>query len=537
MTDDRLALKRPHPRVAVAQISDRAVDILVLVLFVVIFGVIAALGGSDAMWDLRNYHIYNPFAVLHGKLDYDIAPAQVQTYIAPQLDILYYLIRRGLNKSPILLDLLFSLPHSLSAFVVFRISLLFLPPSMSLRLPLALLSALVGATGAAALPTLAGSSSEMIPGLLCLTALLLLIGAAENPGRIRPLVIAGALLGAAVGLKLNAIPLCVGAASALLFIRTGSMRRWLVSTLAFGSAGVAGLVLVAAPWWLTLYRHYGSPLFPFYNTIFHSAFYLPIDYVDNRFKPVGLAHELFYPFFWAVDQGRLVSEVPMRDPRIAVGYLAVVATLVRHAWARRMPDAKTSIFLAFIVIAYALWQLQFSVFRYLAPLEFLSATAILVALQPLRTSPLPAWLPWPPMLALAVAAWALTIYPEWGRTHAGDRAVDVHLPPLGDHALVVMLDSAPAAYVAAFAPPSVRFVGVNNNLVSLGQDTLLERQAEDAIRNAGPNIWGLEYPDGNPPSSDAALHYYHLHRLPDCVQVQSNIDASSLRLCPLARDS
>jgi hypothetical protein len=53
-------------------------------------GIVSLLRGVDTNWDLRNYHFYNPWAWLHGRLDWDLAPAQVQSYYSPLLDLPFY---------------------------------------------------------------------------------------------------------------------------------------------------------------------------------------------------------------------------------------------------------------------------------------------------------------------------------------------------------------------------------------------------------------------------------------------------------------
>src|SRR5918995_7474534 len=57
-----------------------------------------ALAGPDGNWDLRNYHLYDPHAWVTGRLLIDIAPAQLQTWHNPMLDLpLYWLVRSGLG--------------------------------------------------------------------------------------------------------------------------------------------------------------------------------------------------------------------------------------------------------------------------------------------------------------------------------------------------------------------------------------------------------------------------------------------------------
>jgi hypothetical protein len=61
------------------------------VLIPIAFGLWSILLGIDSNWDLRNYHLYNAFALLNGKLATDLAPGGFQTYFNPLLDVPYYL--------------------------------------------------------------------------------------------------------------------------------------------------------------------------------------------------------------------------------------------------------------------------------------------------------------------------------------------------------------------------------------------------------------------------------------------------------------
>lgn len=53
-------------------------------------GLVSMQLGQDANWDLRNYHWYNPYAFLNGKIGVDLNPGQFQSYFNPTIDLLYY---------------------------------------------------------------------------------------------------------------------------------------------------------------------------------------------------------------------------------------------------------------------------------------------------------------------------------------------------------------------------------------------------------------------------------------------------------------
>src|SRR5690242_16624501 len=83
--------------------------------------------GPDANWDLRNYHLYNGFAILNGRFGRDLAPAQIQTFHPPGLDVVYFWLRERLNDRPSLLDSILTLPHAIATFLAFLIARRILP--------------------------------------------------------------------------------------------------------------------------------------------------------------------------------------------------------------------------------------------------------------------------------------------------------------------------------------------------------------------------------------------------------------------------
>src|SRR5512147_2263625 len=69
--------------------STRAIWVI-LGLTPIAFGASVLWLGQDMSWDLRNYHFYNPFAFLTGRMGHDIAVAHVATYYNPLMYIAFY---------------------------------------------------------------------------------------------------------------------------------------------------------------------------------------------------------------------------------------------------------------------------------------------------------------------------------------------------------------------------------------------------------------------------------------------------------------
>lgn len=45
----------------------------------VLFGLVSLMLGQDDNWDMKNYHWYDPYALLHGRVGVDMAPGQWQS--------------------------------------------------------------------------------------------------------------------------------------------------------------------------------------------------------------------------------------------------------------------------------------------------------------------------------------------------------------------------------------------------------------------------------------------------------------------------
>ncbi len=505
--------------------------------WVLAFSAIAVAYGPDASWDLRNYHLYGPFALLHGRLEFDLAPAQLQTFLPPTLDIPSYWLRSWLNSRPALLDALLSLPHGIGAYLATLIALRFLPASLPWRWPVAVLLAAIGATGTAGLPTVATSQSEMVPGCLVLAGFLLLLRQIETGTSRRTLLAAGLLFGAAAGLKLTSVPYCLGATVAVLLSWPGSARTKVAAVLFFGLCGLGGLTLVAGWWWLHLWTAYGNPVFPFLNGWFRSPYGVLSSATDERFKPRGVLQALFYPFYWGLSWRHPIAEPLMRDPRFMLAYLGFGATVACRVL--RFPSVggrRVGFLLVFCGISYVAWEALFSILRYLAPLELLCGILIFLPLRALAGSQRGVMVAG---LAAAVAGallLVLTIYPDWGRAQPRSAAVSVDMPRLEPNSLIILLDYSAMGYLAAFVPPSARVVGADNGPIQPGSSTLFQERAEQLIRTYSGPIYGMENPREAPRIADRILAYYGLHRGAGCAQVRSNLDHDGTMVCPLVRN-
>ncbi len=482
--------------------------------------------GGDGSPDTRIYHFYNGYAAVTGGRPQDLAPAGLQTFFHPGVDALYYRLFTSLNTHPVVLELLLGLPYAAVAWLVFRIGVALLPPGWPGGEAFAGAFALFGVTGAASLPTLGTMMTDVVPAVPIFAALAIWLRRGNDPAW---LVGVGALAGISIGAKLTLLPVCVGFVATVTIVEARRPKRALLAGFAFGAAAVIAVLVIAGPWWLSNWQKYGNPILPAYNDLFRSEWVAAGRWTDDRFKPHRLWSILVYPSVWAFAESHDAVELNMHDPRMLMALIAVVALLVRR---KAEPTARRLALL--FLLAYVVWEIAFSIYRYLAVLECLSGVMVLAAMA--------AWgrrsmAPFAGLAALALTGAAAidAKYPWWDRTRPGPLALQVGMPAVTDNALIMLLDPAAYSYAIPFLPPGVTVVGANTNLARPGSEGRLEAEIETRIKGwAGP-IWGFENPSSQPGAADRLLAYYRLQRDTPCVEIDGNIGEPHTKLCRLKR--
>ena len=506
----------------------------------------AAMLGGDSTWDTRNYHLYNPFALLTGKWRTDIATAQLQSYLPPTLDIPYYLLIRRIGDTR-LLNILLEIPHAVAVVLAFLLSLRLLRATDPVSRLTAAVAILIGVTGAATMPFMATAMSDMVGVSLVLGGLLLLVS--EVPSQDLPVIrfgAAGLLCGAAVGLKLTFVSAAGGLCLAVLALPASGASAMLLRLLALGCGGVLGGLLTGGWWWALAWQAWGNPLFPFFNNIFHSPLLglgsLPDVLLARRSAtmPESFFVALLFPFLWGSPLTwqayfhQSVIEFHIRDPRIGIALIAVITILICSI--RREFRSSAQIFVAiFFLASFILWEATDPAVRYLSFLELLTGALMAVcAIEFVRTPKGRRAVLFGLVFVLG-ALRLVTVYPGPERASGHSPPLQANVPRVSDDGLVVLLDGSPLAYLALFEPVSVRFVGANNNLIHPGGSTLLDRDVADAVSGQNHDVWGLESPEASPGEADRVLAFYGLERS-SCSWVRTNlVDSGHVRMCQLSR--
>jgi hypothetical protein len=502
---------------------------------------------KDANWDLKNYHWYNPWALLNDRMGFDVVPAQLQSFHNPLGDLAFYGLVQSVSN-PRMVAFLMAIPIAISAVFLLRILVMLFPVDRDRANGLLWISAagIIGFTGAGGTAAWGTTFGEWPSIALVMPALWLTLRASiEGEERHRYAVpVAGFLVGCAVALKLTFGIYALGYFVACM--AWGTLRERGRRALLAGVFMGLGF-LVAYGWWgWILWREFANPFFPYFNAIFKSPWWEPISWFDLKFGPRNWHQWVFFPLYFAREH-LLVAEISFRDWRFATLFVLALMCWVASRWRnlRENPNAPAPvpkptaaawrILALFALVSYVAWLKIFGIYRYLAALETLSGLLIVGCVLYLA----------PRGSIRIVVVVALTILlvgttrmgDGWGRIDFGKTFFDVVPPEIPPGSLVIIGYVQPLAYAVPYFRPGTRFVSPANNLIQLGQHNKMARRAEDLIRrHEGPlyllQLAKLEAQD------HLTLRYFGLTLDgAACLPVPSSFDDNLMRLCPLKRES
>jgi hypothetical protein len=516
-----------------------------ITIVVLAFGCVSILRGEDTGWDFLNYHWYDAYAFLNGRLGFDVAVAHHATYYNPLIHLpFYWLASAGAVRTALFYT---GALHGLNILPLYLLarSALIKPDSRWLAFALAL----AGMFGSTVLSMVGNTSYDTVlcvPVLFGLATLVInresLSTAPAAAGRAAAL--AGFLIGMAVGLKAVEISYAVGFALVMLLL-PGTPPVRCARLLVGGAAGTAGVLLCAGFWFLTLLHATGNPLFPFYNSVFHSPLIAPTFFGSTNFPPSGFWSTVSFPFQFLLDY-RLADDGPFRDLRVPLLYVLIPIASIWFAVARRgAPDlpaaesarlvapAATRILFIFVAGTYAAWVPLFAVYRYLVGLEMLAPVLILAALD---------CIPWSPRSRLTTAAMILLAAALFGRYSFGAHSPISHpyVQAQGlsfanpSDTLLLMTGNEPMAYLIPSLPPTIAVLRIAGWLAEPNDGSGLTAAMRARVAAHHGDLFLLEAPSEQA-AAERATNAYGLEIVTaQCRQIHSNM-GGPYSLCPLHR--
>lgn len=458
---ERLALRLDQPRVM--RLALWGIPLL--------FGLLAVKLGQDYNFDLRNYHLYNAFAFLNGKVGFDLAPAQMQTYFNPTIDLLYYGLINVLPGP--LAGFVMGTLQGLNFILLVIIAQLLLPAKKDGQYTLLpLMLALAGMLGNAFLSEFGNTMGDNLTALAVLGALVLLLRAwprlPTGAGWVT-LLAAGSVMGVGVGLKLTVAVFALALCASLLAMPLSVVGRVRASFL-FGVGVLFGLAITGGHWYFKMWSLFGNPLFPQFGSMFPSPLAAPIAVSDTRFLPHGLIECLLWPLISLIEPSR-ISEIEIANPVWSLLYLGGIALVLKTFLLRRpvdtmenaRQDGRIAVVTVFVVLSYIVWMLLFSIYRYLVPIELLAPLMLWLLAHALL----------PRALAGKIAVVLLLViiasnFPRkhWGYAEWASTSFKAETPVFTDPSqsmVLTVLHDAPMGWLVPMFPKQLAFASLNSS--------------------------------------------------------------------------
>jgi hypothetical protein len=520
--------------------------------YLLLFGAPIAFGiwswclGQDAGWDLRNYHWYNPYALLTGRYALDGAPAGLQTWFAPYIDLVWFGLAQAL-PAPVV-GFIIGATQSAAFILLFVIGAILLPIESALeRHAVALLAAVVGVCGAGTVTVIGMTANDITVSLGVLGSLWLVCRAwrrlVRGPRRqaLTHVAIAGLPIGLAVAGKLTMVPFAIGLTAAFLVAPCPVARR--LGLIAGFAAGIAvPTAILTVPWLVHVWLETGNPIFPYLNGVFRSPLVAPHSWWQFHGQPADIAEALLFPLR-CIGIGPGLMELPFRDARILAAYALVPPLLVATACLRRRPapEPKGDLYLFMaMAVGYVGWVVLFSYYRYAMPLEMLSPLMIALAIARLPVGR------WPTRVAtplVMIALLATSQAADYGHVPWRNRFVEVSVPPLArpEASMVLLLDQ-PMAYVVPSFPAAVRFLQLHPNFSSSDDPKLpWHRLMQEQIDAHRGDLFAIRETRADPAASRAQLASYGLASVEaNCRLMATNLAKwpdEVLIFCPVIRSA
>ena len=358
--------------------SDNRIALLLFLFFGCLCG---AVFRFEQWFDFQNYHYYNSWAFLNDRINTDIAPAFVNTFYSPFLDLPFYFLVNKLNHHPVLFSTIMAVPYGLLLFSAYKISLLFFPSDSvqgRIRLKLAILLFICSEITFSQISTL---THEHLLSFVVLTVYYLILKDIRSSiFHKKTYSFAGFVMGAVAGLKLTYCPYAA-ACGLTLILFAKRIKLPFINIVLFTLAGTAGFLAAYGYWGWILWKNYQNPFFPFFNDFFQSPCWEGPSYRDTRYFDLPWLAVLFFPFLMFFNVKGIIPLISYFTPTnliYPIGAIVFCVVLFKHIKNHfkhpdkiKEDDFPLIFLMTLIVFIYFFWLIFYRVHRYLIPLELL----------------------------------------------------------------------------------------------------------------------------------------------------------------------
>lgn len=319
---------------------------------------------GENITDLINYHYYLGYRFFTGDTENHLALGGPNGFLNPILEVPIYLYITYLNDYPDIIYALQGIWYGVALFFLFKIITLFIEPK-SVKNSLFILLCLILATTRQAIWIQIGTSTNEIP-MLCLDlcGLYIILRTLKFPERqnFKDFILAGLIMGIALGLKMTSSHVCISAGIMLILCRN-SLKISYKNICLFA---LAGFILINGFFMYKLWTLYGNPFFPFLNNIFKSEYAPPIPFRDNH-----LSFEFYYPllpYFFYIIRNPMCTDRLM-DYFFGFSYAVLIFYILLVIWKKYIkktkPDENLINALAvFLILDWFIGMYMFGILRY-----------------------------------------------------------------------------------------------------------------------------------------------------------------------------
>ena len=358
-------------------------NLIFLSLFLIFGGLLSVILQYELSWDFANYHYYNPWAFLNGRVHHDIGVAGLNAYFNPLMDIPLYLLIKYFNNYPYFIMFIQGLWTGALLFSFFKLTLLYFDEKTFRGKIAVFLSVCIALSGSALFLQIGTCSNEIMTAFFVVTALYFLIKNVfyQEKQSHSVMFFAGLVLGMAMGLKLTSFIYCISSGiSLLLFYKNLQRPVYFIGWFILG--GILGFLMTNGFWMIKLWEIFQNPFFPFANEFFKSEF-MPTDlWRDTNFLPRNWYEFILWPVIISLTFVRAEgNNLFVADFRPLIVFIIFGVFLIKLC-KNLLKNKKSGIHPAFAflivfeLISFVLWEVTFSIVRYYIVIEMLFAIFI-----------------------------------------------------------------------------------------------------------------------------------------------------------------
>lgn len=342
-------------------------NFFLFLVFIVLGSSIALYVRADLVMDFANYHYHLAHKFITNSAHKYFVPDGANGFLNPLIELPLYFYIKYFNDTPNIIFALQGIWYGMSLFFLYKIITLFYEIK-SFNNVLFLIFCLFLATTRQAIWIQIGSSTNEIPMLfLDLWGLYIIFKMLKYPNQQKLLnfIVAGLVMGIAVGLKQTAGHVAISIGLVLILYRKQIVNPYKI-IFVFALCGLAGFMIVNGYFIYDLWIKYGNPFFPFLNNIFKSEYAPEIPFSDTRLE-LKFYHS-FLPYFLYFVNNPLCSR-GLKDHFIILGYTLLVAYFILK-WCKynKLPDIFNNklleILAALLLIDWFVWINMFGILRY-----------------------------------------------------------------------------------------------------------------------------------------------------------------------------